>query len=162
MNGDCHSTSLFVWHLPLHPGTPYGVFNLTRPMANKRQVARFGPFKEFIANGVRDGDTIYVSGQVGTDSEGNLAGGGDLTAQTRQAYANVEEVLGELGATMDDVVDETWFVTDIGATMGNVGELFGIRAEAYGKNPDVAQTMVQVSGLVMPELSIEIRCVARV
>ncbi len=131
-------------------------------MANERQVARFGPFKDFIANGVRDGDMIYVSGQVGTDSEGNLAGEGDLAAQTRQAYANVSEVLSHFGATMDDVVDETWFVTDIGATMGNVRELFGIRAKAYGKNPEVAQTMIQVSGLVMPELSIEIRCVARV
>lgn len=131
-------------------------------MANERQVARFGPYKDFIANGVRDGDTIYVSGQVGTDSEGNLAGEGDLAAQTRQAYANVEEVLRHFGATMDNVVDETWYVTDIGATMGNVRELFGIRAKAYGKNPDVTQTMIQVSGLVMPELSIEIRCVARV
>ena len=131
-------------------------------MANKRQVARFGPFKDFIANGVRDGDTIYISGQVGTDSEGNLAGEGDLAAQTRQAYANVSEVLSQFNATMNDVVDETWFVTDISATMSNVGELFGIRAKAYGKNPDVAQTVIQVSGLVMPELSIEIRCVARV
>lgn len=131
-------------------------------MAQNRQVARFGPFKDFIANGVKDGDMIYVSGQVGTDNEGKLAGAGDLAAQTRQAYANVEEVLSHFGATMADVVDETWYVTDIGATMGNVGELFGIRAEAYGQSPDVAQTMIQVSGLVMPELSIEIRCVARV
>ena len=128
--------------------------------ASGRHVARFGPYKDFIANGVKDGDTIYVSGQVGTDSEGNVAG--DLAAQTRQAYANVEAVLSHFGATMDSVVDETWYVTDIGATMGNVAELFGIRAEAFGKNPEVAQTMIQVSGLVMPELSIEIKCVARI
>ncbi|MEL6771764.1 MAG: RidA family protein [Bacteroidota bacterium] len=131
-------------------------------MSTDRQVARFGPFKDFIANGVKQGDTIYISGQVGTDSEGNLVGEGDLAAQTRQAYANVQEVLSHFGATMDHVVDETWYVTDIGTTMANVGELFGIRAEAYGKNPEVAQTMIQVAGLVMPMLSIEIKCVARV
>ena len=130
-------------------------------MSTDRQVARFGPFKDFIANGVKQGDTIYISGQVGTDGEGNLVGEGDLAAQTRQAYANVQEVLAHFGATMDHVVDETWYVTDIGATMANVGELFGIRAEAYGKNPEVAQTMVQVSGLVMPALLIELKCVAR-
>ena len=129
-------------------------------MNAERRVARFGPFQDFIANGVRQGDAIYVSGQVGTDESGAVVGG--LAAQTRQAYANVREVLERLGATMEDVVDETWFVTDIGATMGAVEELFGIRAEAYGANPDVAQTMVQVSGLVMPDLLIEIRCVARV
>ncbi|MEL6704290.1 MAG: RidA family protein [Bacteroidota bacterium] len=131
-------------------------------MSTDRQVTRFGPFKDFIANGVKQGDTIYISGQVGTDGEGNLVGEGDLAAQTRQAYANVQEVLAHFGATMDHVVDETWYVTDIGATMANVGELFGIRAEAYGKNPEVAQTMIQVAGLVMPMLSIEIKCVARV
>lgn len=129
-------------------------------MASERQTARFGPYKDFIANGVKDGDTIYVSGQVGTDHEGNVAD--DLAGQTRQAYANIEHVLSRFGATMDNVVDETWYVTDIGATMGNVAELFKIRAEAFGKNPEVAQTMIQVSGLVMPELMIEIKCVARV
>ena len=129
--------------------------------ANERQVARFGPFKDFIASGVRHGDTITVSGQLGTDAEGAVVDGG-LAAQTKQAYANVAEVLDRLGATMADVIDETWYVTDIGATMGEIGPVFGARAEAFGGNPDVTQTMVEVSGLVMPEALVEITCVARV
>ena len=132
----------------------------TDPVRGTRQVARFGPFKDFIASGVRHGDTVTVSGQLGTDPDGAVVEGG-LAAQTRQAYANVAEVLSRLGATMADVIDETWYVTDIGATMANVGPVFAARAEAYGGAPDVAQTMVEVSGLVLPEALIEIKCVAR-
>ncbi|MDX1531585.1 MAG: Rid family hydrolase [Rhodothermales bacterium] len=131
-------------------------------MAQAREVARFGPFKDYIADGVRHGDTIYLSGQVSLNGEGDLVGAGALAAQVRQSYANVKEALSHFGATMDDVVDEMWLVTDMDAAMGSVDELFGIRADAYGKSPDVAQTMIRVAGLVMPELMIEIKCVARV
>lgn len=129
-------------------------------MASGKQVVRFGPFKEYIANGVRLGDALYLSGQVSVDAAGNIVGAGDLAAQVRQAYANVAEVLEHFGATMDDVVDEMWLVTDMQNTMGHIEDLFGIRAEAYGQTPEVTQTLVQVAGLVMPELLIEIKCIA--
>ncbi|WP_457652866.1 hypothetical protein [Rhodocaloribacter sp.] len=51
-------------------------------------------------------------------------------------------------------------MTDMQNTMTNIEALFGIRAEACGKAPEVSQTLVQVAGLVMPELLIEIKCVA--
>ncbi len=130
-------------------------------MAIKKQVVRFGPFQDFIANGIKVDNVIYLSGQVSTDNEGNIIGEGDLAAQVRQAYANVKDVLSHFNVTMDNIVDEMWLVTDMSETMTNVEELFGIRAEAYGKNPEVSQTTVQVAGLVMPELMIEIKCVAR-
>ena len=53
-----------------------------------------------------------------------------------------------------------WLVTDVQDVMGRIEEIFRIRAEAYGKNPDVTQTLVQVTGLVMPDLLIEIKCIA--
>ena len=129
-------------------------------MVADKQVARFGPFKDFIANGVRIGDVLYLSGQVSVDDTGAVVGDGDLAAQVRQAYANVADVLARFDATMANVADEMWLVTDMQAAMGNIEELFTIRAEAYGGNPDVTQTMVQVAGLVMPELMIEIKCIA--
>ncbi len=129
-------------------------------MTATREVARFGPFKDYIANGVRVGDTLYLSGQVSLDAEGALVGAGDLAAQVRQAYVNVAEVLARFGATMDDVADEMWLVTDMQNTMTNIEALFEIRAEAYGKTPEVSQTLIQVAGLVMPELLIEIKCIA--
>jgi len=41
-----------------------------------------------------------------------------------------------------------------------MGAFFGARAEAYGGNPQVAQSLIQVAALVMPELMIEIKVVA--
>jgi len=131
-------------------------------MAEDRQIVRFGPFKDFIANGVKVGDTIYLSGQVSLDNDGNVVGAGDLAAQVRQAYANVKETLAGFDATMENIVDEMMLLTNIQDAMGNLEGVFGARTEAYGGNPDVTQTMVQVAALAMPELLIEIKCIARI
>ena len=127
-------------------------------MANDKKVFRNGPYADLFCQGVRVGDTLYMAGQVGTDENGTAPD--DLLAQMKHAYAHVQSVLAEYGATMDNVVDETWFVTDIDDTMAKVGDLFAARAEIYGKKPEVSQTLVQVAGLVEPSFKIEIKCVA--
>ena len=76
-----------------------------------------------------------------------------LVGQARQAYANVARTLDKLGAGMGDIVDEIFFVTDVGAAMENIEALWAVRAEAYGGDPQVSQTTLQVSGLVMPASS---------
>ena len=131
-------------------------------MALSKKVVRYGPFKDLIAEGVLVGDTLYLSGQVSIDEEGNVIGAGDLVVQTSQAYANVRDVLEKFGASMENIVDETIFVTDMTAAMAAIEPLFSARAAAYGGSPDVTQTFVQTAGLFMPELLIEIKCVARV
>jgi 2-iminobutanoate/2-iminopropanoate deaminase len=120
-------------------------------MAAKKTVVQEGPFAQFIPEGVRVGDLITLSGQVGIDDHGEVVAPGDLVA-----------TLERLGAGMGDIVDETFFVTDVGAAMANIEALWGVRAEAYGGDPKVSQTMLQVSGLVMPELMIEIKVIASV
>jgi enamine deaminase RidA (YjgF/YER057c/UK114 family) len=126
-----------------------------------RQTVRIGAFSDLIASGVRVGDTLHLSGQVSVDDAGNVVGAGNLEAQMRQAYANLAAVLDAFGATVSDIVDETWFVTDMRDTMARVGELMAISTEAYGGQPNVAHTLVQISELVFPELLIEIKCTAR-
>ena len=130
-------------------------------MTAARQVVRIGPFKDLIADGVKVGDLVTLSGQVSVDASGEVVGAGDLAAQLRQAYANIREVLDEFGASMDNVVDEMWLVTDIQDAMTNIERLFEIRSEAYGGQADVTQTLVQVAALVMPELLIEVKVIAR-
>lgn len=58
------------------------------------------------------GDTIYMRGQVGTDFEGNLVGRGDAAAQAEQAMANVATLLEECGATLEEIVKITIYLTD--------------------------------------------------
>ena len=128
----------------------------------QKEVVRIGAYKEFIASGVRSGDLLTLSGQVSVDAEGKVIGEGDIEAQFRQVYVNIKEVLDAFGATMDSIVDEMWLVTDIQDVLKHSRTIWPIRAEAYGKDPEVTQTLVQVAALVMPELLVEIKCVARV
>ena len=127
-------------------------------MGINKKTFRSGPFKNFIAQGVQVGNILYLSGQVGMDADGKL--GEDITEQATLAYKNIEDVLAEFGATMDNIVDETVFITDMKELMSNIGGVYGARAEAYGRLPEVSQTVVQVVSLVQPELKIEIKCIA--
>ena len=127
-------------------------------MSIEKKAFRSGPYADLFCQGVRVGDTLYMAGQVGTDENG--ATPDDLLLQMKQAYGHVRSVLLEYGGTMENVVDETWFVTNIEDTMAKVGDLFAARAEIYGKKPEVSQTLVQVAGLVDPSFKIEIKCIA--
>ncbi|HBQ10651.1 MAG: RidA family protein [Sandaracinaceae bacterium] len=130
-------------------------------MSIEKKTYRSGPWKDVFAQGVRVGDRLYLAGQVSMDESGAVVGAGDIAAQVRTTYGNIARVLGQFGATMENVVDETLFVTDMAMVMDNLEAVGGARAEAYGGTAEVSQTMVQVAGLVMPELLIEIKCVAQ-
>ena len=110
------------------------------------------------AQAVKVGDTIYLSGQVSHDDRGNIVGLRDMEAQMRQAYTNIQKVLAQYGATMDNVVDEVLFVTDMDAAFAAAVKC---RREVFSGTPVVASTIVQIQRLAFPELLIEIRCVAK-
>jgi 2-iminobutanoate/2-iminopropanoate deaminase len=110
------------------------------------------------AQAVKVGDTIYLSGQVSHDDRGNIVGLRDMEAQMRQAYTNIQKVLAQYGATMDNVVDEVLFVTGMDTAFAAVVKC---RHEVFSGTPVVASTIVQIQRLAFPELLIEIRCVAK-
>jgi 2-iminobutanoate/2-iminopropanoate deaminase len=110
------------------------------------------------AQAVKVEDTIYLSGQVSHDDRGNIVGLRDMEAQMRQAYANIQKVLAQYGATMDNVVDEVLFVTDMDTAFAAAVKC---RQEVFSGTPVVASTIVQIQRLAFPELLIEIRCVAK-
>ena len=108
---------------------------------------------------VKVGDTIYLSGQVSHDEKGDFVGVGDMEAQMLQAYANVQKLLAEYGATMDNIIDEILFVTDMEAAFAAAVKC---RKEIFSGTPVVASTIVEIERLAFPELMIEIKCVAKV
>ncbi len=108
---------------------------------------------------VKVGDTIYLSGQVSHDDKGNVLGEGNMEVQMRAAYANVEKVLAQYGASMDNVVDEILFVTDMDAAFAARVKM---KQEVYSGSPILGSTIVQIQRLAFPQLMIEIRCIARV
>jgi reactive intermediate/imine deaminase len=98
---------------------------------------------------------LFISGMTARDKNGKIVGRGDMKAQTRQVLENIKAVLDQAGATFDQIVKVTVFVTD----MGRFQEIHEVRAQ-YFKKDYPASTMVQVSGLVSPEMLIEIEAVA--
>ena len=128
-------------------------------MPIEKKLFRSGPYADLFSQGVQVGNTLYMAGQVAIiDEEGGIPE--DLVEQMKLAYQNVAAVLAEFGADMDNIVDETWFVTDVNDCMAQVESLFTERHMIYGKAPEVSQTLVQVDALVDPSLKIEIKCVA--
>ena len=101
------------------------------------------------------GETIYLSGMIGIDPATQKPVEGGTLAQAKQAFENIRTVLGELGATLEDVLKTTVYLTDI----GEFGEVNKLYAQYFG--PDFpARTCVEVSRLPMG-LSIEVECIAR-
>jgi 2-iminobutanoate/2-iminopropanoate deaminase len=130
-------------------------------MAIKKESKSLGmPWeKEYgYSQAVKVGDTIYISGQVSHDDEGKIVGRGDMEAQMRQAYANIQEMLKKYGATMDNVIDEVLFVTDMNTAFAAAVKC---RQEVFSGEPVVASTIVQIQQLAFPDLMIEIKCVAK-
>ena len=112
-----------------------------------------GPFSQ----GIKTGRFVFVAGQVAVDGQGRTVGVGDIGAQTRQALKNVGAVLEAGGATFDDVVKVTVFVTDL----ANLQDLQAVRPEFF-KQPYPASTLVKVAQLINPEWLVEIEAIARV
>jgi 2-iminobutanoate/2-iminopropanoate deaminase len=70
---------------------------------------------------IRDGDTIFVSGQIGLDADGKVVPGvGD---QTRAALRAIKDILEGLGSSMADVVQVRVFITDF-ATYADYNEAY--------------------------------------
>ncbi len=119
---------------------------------------RSGPYAALIAQAVQVDNVLYLSGQVGMGEDGNAPS--DITEQTILAYNNIRTVLAEFGANIGNIVDETFYVTDVQEVMTNVETIFAARESAYGEQPEVSQTLIGVTALVDPTLKIEIKCVA--
>lgn len=124
------------------------------------------------AQAVKVGSTIYVSGQLGHDDEGNIVGPAPLDEnrtildhsnmeiQMRQTYTNAKKILSRYGATLDNVVEEVIYVTDMDKGFAAAGP---VRKEAYGsEKPAVASTILTTPRLALPTQLIEIKFIAKV
>lgn len=101
------------------------------------------------------GDTIYMRGQVGTDFAGNLVGRGDAAAQAEQAMANVATLLEECGATLEEIVKITIYLTDP-RFREPVYRVVG----RWLKGVHPVSTGVVVAGLAQPDWLMEIDVIA--
>jgi enamine deaminase RidA (YjgF/YER057c/UK114 family) len=121
------------------------------------------PKPEFYAQvGVATGTrTVYLSGQVARDAQGQPVGAGDLAAQVEQAYLNVATALAAVGGSFDDVAKLTLYVVGWdGSQLAGLGEGVGRVAERLGVSPLKPTTLIPVAALGEPDLLIEVEAVA--
>ena len=123
-----------------------------------KKLYRTGPYADFFSQGVQTGNVLTLAGQLGNNEDGRVPR--DIKDQMINCYNNIKNVLSEFGATLDNVIDETWFVTDVNECMENVSEIFDERENIYGCKPEVSQTLVGINALVQPQYKLEIKVIA--
>jgi len=102
------------------------------------------------------GRFVWTAGQVLVAADGTMAPAGDWEAQTRLAFQNVGHALKAGGATWADVVKLTIFVVDI----AGLPTIRVVRDEFVDVQRPPTSSLVQVAGLILPELLLEVEAVA--
>lgn len=110
-----------------------------------------GPYSHAVAAG----DIVYVSGQTPLDPATGKLVDGDISAQTRQCFANLFNVLAAAGLSPDDVVKANVFLTDI----NDFAAMNAIYAEQF-QSPYPARSTIGVAALPLGA-RVEIELIAR-
>ena len=105
-----------------------------------------------LSHAVKTGSTIYLSGLVAVDPQGNVVGKGDVEAQADHIWGEIKKILEACGSSLDDVVKIIQFV--VGTE--NFDGMVRARRRALGKDPVTAGTGVVVAALANPDLLLEI------
>lgn len=102
--------------------------------------------------------TVYISGQVGLDDAGKLAGApGDFPAQAVQAFENLEKALAAVGGGFRHLAKINVYLVDVAAHFPHFLE---VRERYVNKENPPASTLVQVGRLALEPLLLEIEAVA--
>ena len=110
-------------------------------MKTQEKAIGFTPGMLF-SNGYIAGNTLYVAGQQGPDSNGKVTGA-NITLQTTNAIAAVKQVAQEAGFEMTDIVSVTVYVTDLN-DVPKMNEVY----RKLGPDPKPARVALQVTGLI--------------
>jgi enamine deaminase RidA (YjgF/YER057c/UK114 family) len=102
--------------------------------------------------------TAYISGQVAIDLAGNVVGPGDLEAQAKQAFANLQGALASVDADFSNVAKLTIYIVNYSAEARPALQAARQGLPGSEAGPP-ASTLIGVQALAMPEFLIEVEAV---
>ena len=115
--------------------------------------APVGPYNQAITT---TGQMIFVAGQIPLEPQtGEIVGSEDIAKQTQQVMANIEAILKATGASWENVVKTTVFLTDL----ENFAAMNQVYAQYFNEETAPARACVEVSRLPKDVL-VEIECIA--
>jgi 2-iminobutanoate/2-iminopropanoate deaminase len=134
--------------------------DLENVISMSRQVIRtdkapapVGPYNQAV---VASGQMIFVAGQIPISPiQGDILDTDDVAKQTEQVMANIEAILSAAGASFQNVVKTTVFLSD----MNNFAAMNAVYAKYFSEDTAPARACVEVSRLPKDVL-VEIECIA--
>ncbi len=118
-----------------------------------RAPAPVGPYNQAIA---AVGELIFVAGQIPLDPVTNdMVAPDDIAAQTDRVLKNIEAILTAAGATFQDIVKTTVFLTDL----GDFAAMNQVYSQYFDSENAPARACVEVSKLPKGA-RVEIECIA--
>ena len=105
------------------------------------------------SSAVRVDKLLFLSGQIGYDSEAGALAEGGIQAETRQTLENISQTLEDFGSSMDRVVKCTVFLAD----MSEWGAMNEVYVTFFPNKP--ARSALGTSGLAL-DARTEIECIA--
>ncbi len=100
--------------------------------------AAIGPYSQ----AVRVGQTVYLSGQIPLQASTGTLLEGDIEAQTRQVFENMQAVCNAANGSLADIVRVGIYLTDL----ADFAAVNAVMAE-YFQAPYPARSTIQVSAL---------------
>ena len=107
---------------------------------------------------VKDGNTVYVAGQVSRDKDGNTVGVGDGAAQAEQVFTNLQGALASVGSDMRHLKKLNVFMTH----REDIPAYRAARAKFIPDDALPASTLILCAGLADPEFRIEVEAIASI
>lgn len=114
-----------------------------------------GAYSHGLKVDVGDSEMLFVTGQIAMDKNGTAVAPNDIVKQTEFVFQNINKILEEGGASMDDIVKAVIYVTDI----SKFKEISSIRNKYFANSKPVS-TLVEINKTVKDGCDIEIEVIA--
>ena len=114
-----------------------------------------GAYSHGVKVDVGDSEMTFVTGQIAMDENGSAVAPNDIMKQTEFVFENIQKILGEGGASLDDVVKAVIYVTDI-SQFKKISEI----RNKYFANAKPVSTLVEINKTVKEGCDIEIEVIA--